>query len=128
GGQVDGSSRALLGGAEEGAQQLRERRGEAAVVLAEARRDGAGVEAVGGDARALEAPGQLVGEEDVGELRRSVEPHRPVAARVAEVVQVDRAEAVGVGGAVHDAGGGGGGAATGGGVGGVGGRGVISRI
>src|SRR5207249_3512419 len=66
-GQVDRGGSALLGGAEERAQQLRDRGGEAAVVLPEARRDGAGVEAVGGDARAVEAPGQLMREEDVGE-------------------------------------------------------------
>src|SRR5947207_15425453 len=41
-GQVDRGGGALLGGAEERAQQLRERGGEAAVVLPEARRDGAG--------------------------------------------------------------------------------------
>src|SRR5437667_4447254 len=93
-GQVDRGGGALLGGAEERAQQLRDRGGEAAVVLPEARRDGAGVKAVGGDARAVEAPGQLVGEEDVGELGGAVDPHGTVAPRVAEVVEVDPTDAV----------------------------------
>src|SRR5437762_10134607 len=103
-GQIDRGGGALLGGAEERAQHLRDRGREAAVVLPEARRDGAGVKAVGGDARAREPARQLVREQDVRELRRSVHPHRPVAARVAEVVQVDPTEAVRVRGDVHDAG------------------------
>jgi len=103
-GQVDRGGGALLGGAEERAQQLRERGGEAAVVLPEARRDGAGVKAVGGDAGAVEAPGQLIGEEDVGELGGAVDPHGAVAPRVVEVVEVDPTEAVRVRGDVHDAG------------------------
>src|SRR5439155_7105234 len=106
GGEVDRGRRALLGSAEEGAQQPGDGGREAAIVLPEAGGDGARVEAVGGHARAVEAPGQLVGEEDVGELGGGVDAHRAVAPRVAEIVEIDPTEAVRVRGDVHDAGGG----------------------
>ena len=75
------------------------------MVVPEAGRDGARMQAVGRDGGAVEASRELVGEQHVGELRLGIDGHAPVAAPPAEVVEVDPAPAMDVGGDVHDAGG-----------------------
>ena len=53
-----------------------------------------GVEAVGGDAGSLQTAGELVGEEDVGELGLPVDLAGGVVAVGPEVVEIERAFAV----------------------------------
>ena len=90
-GQVDRRARPLLGAEDEGLDHL-EPEGEHArgvAVAAVAGGHGARVQAVDRDARPLEAPGQLGGEVDVGQLRLRVHLHPAVAAGRLQVVEVE---------------------------------------
>jgi hypothetical protein len=62
----------------------------------------AGVQHVGGDAGALQAAGQLVGEHDVGQLGLVVGPLSGVSALALQVVEVDATHRLGPGGDGHD--------------------------
>ena len=79
--------------------------GAAHVVVEELGCYDAGVEAVGGDAGPLQAAGELVGEEDVGELGLAVDLTGGVFAVGAVVVEIERALAVHLGRDGDDAGG-----------------------
>src|SRR4029453_12133507 len=67
-GEIDRRGGAVVGGAEEGAQERDQRARPGAVVLAQAGRHRARVETVRGDAAAFQALRQLVSEQNVGEL------------------------------------------------------------
>ena len=58
----------------------------------------AGMQRVGGDAAGVQPPGQLVGEQDVGELGLVVGPRAGVGPFALQVVEVDPAQLVRVGG------------------------------
>ena len=80
--------------------------GACGVFGAEAGAHHAGVQGIGGNGEALQSPGQFVAEQDVGQLGLVVGPCAEVAALALQVVEVDAAKLVGVGGDDDDAGGG----------------------
>jgi len=80
-----------------------DRAGRSAVaVAAQAAGDEPGVQRVGGDAGSREAPGQLAGEVDVGQLRAVVGGDRPVEPLGLQVVEVEPVAGSLVGARRHD--------------------------
>src|SRR5438067_1143732 len=88
-GQVDRSARPFFLADEEGARERHRETQEPALVEPESARHRAGVERVGGDARALEPARQLAREEDVGELGLRVGAPAVVMLFALQVVEID---------------------------------------
>ena len=95
GGEVDDRVGALFRRDEERPEERDQKAGEAAAGFAEPGRDDAGMEAIGRHPGAGQAPGELAGEQDIGELRAAVDLEPVVALGALQVAEIEAHALVG---------------------------------
>src|ERR1700689_2172819 len=93
--EVDDRVGALFRRNEEQSKETDQTAREAAAGIAEPRRDGAGMQAIGGDLGPGQAPGELAGEQDIGELRAAVDSKPVVTLGALQVAEVEAHALVG---------------------------------
>src|SRR3984885_11642670 len=93
--EIDDRVGALFRRDEEQSEETDQTARDAAAGIAEPRGDGAGMEAIGGALGPVQAPGELAGEQDIGELRAAVDSEPVVTLGALQVAEVEAHALVG---------------------------------